>query len=287
MADKVEKGPSLEGGSGDSLASSRKPTEIPTVAQMIEMQNKAASASGDSAAAGGGTGTPGSPQHPGFVLFKQGAEARLYRGTFLGKPAVLKERFSKKYRHPRLDEKLTTKRTQGEARTVARARKAGIPTPCIYFVNYQSNCIYMEDLRSATTSRDYIVAVQSVRGGDSFRALQPIMDKIGKTLATMHDGDIIHGDLTTSNIMLKQDSSMPEPQVVLIDFGLSSVSHLPEDKGVDLYVLEKAFLSTHPNTEELFSIILKSYTRHSRKSKEVIKKLDEVRLRGRKRTMVG
>ncbi|CAH1268872.1 TP53RK [Branchiostoma lanceolatum] len=270
-------------GSGDSSVSSSNMTEIPTVAQIIERQ----AASSESSAAGGETGPPGSLHHPGFALFKQGAEARLYRGTFLGRPTVLKERFSKKYRHPRLDEKLTTKRTQGEARTVARARKAGIPTPCIYFVNYQSNCIYMEDLRCATTSRDYIVAVQSVGAGDSFRALQPIMDKIGKILATMHDGDIIHGDLTTSNIMLKQDASATDPEVVLIDFGLSSVSQLAEDKGVDLYVLEKAFLSTHPNTETLFRVILKSYTKHSRKSKDVIKKLDEVRLRGRKRTMVG
>ncbi|KAI8504757.1 TP53 regulating kinase [Branchiostoma belcheri] len=278
-----------ERGAGDSSsasasASSSKAVEIPTVAQVIETQAKSASASGGSSI----SGPPGSLPHPGFTLFKQGAEARLYRGTFLGKPTVLKERFSKKYRHPRLDEKLTTKRTQGEARTVARARKAGIPTPCIYFVNYQSNCIYMEDMQSATTSRDYIVAVQSIHAaGDSFGALQPIMDKIGKTLATMHDGDIIHGDLTTSNIMLKQDATMPEPQVILIDFGLSSVSQLPEDKGVDLYVLEKAFLSTHPNTETLFRVILKSYTKHSRKAKDVIKKLDEVRLRGRKRTMVG
>jgi TP53 regulating kinase-like protein len=29
------------------------------------------------------------------------------------------------------------------------------------------------------------------------------------------------------------------------------VSSLPEDKAVDLYVLEKAFLSTHPNSEEM------------------------------------
>ena len=53
------------------------------------------------------------------------------------------------------------------------------------------------------------------------------------------------------------------------------------------YVLERAFLSTHPNTEELFKIILESYRKKANKAEEVIKKLDEVRLRGRKRTMVG
>ena len=32
---------------------------------------------------------------------------------------------------------------------------------------------------------------------------------------------------------------------MLLDFGLSTSSSLPEDKGVDLYVLERAFKSAH------------------------------------------
>ncbi len=73
----------------------------------------------------------------------------------------------------------------------------------------------------------------------------------------------------------------------MIDFGLSFVSALAEDKGVDLYVLERAFLSTHPNTEHQFQLLLDSYSKASKNAKAVICKLDEVRLRGRKRTMVG
>ena len=100
----------------------------------------------------------------------------------------------------------------------------------------------------------------------------------------MHNVDCIHGDLTTSkNILLKTGAE----NIILIDFGLSFISALTEDKGVDLYVLERAFLSTHPNTEELFKIILESYRKKANKAEEVIKKLDEVRLRGRKRTVVG
>lgn len=57
--------------------------------------------------------------------------------------------------------------------------------------------------------------------------------------------------------------------------------------GVDLYVLERAFLSTHPNSEAVFKVILDSYKNTYKGSKEVIAKLDDVRLRGRKRTMVG
>ena len=78
-----------------------------------------------------------------------------------------------------------------------------------------------------------------------------------------------------------------ERSLTLIDFGLSFVSGLAEDKAVDLYVLERAFLSTHPNTEQLFQALLDSYSSSSKNSATVIAKLDEVRMRGRKRTMVG
>ncbi|KAE8576365.1 hypothetical protein XENTR_v10004151 [Xenopus tropicalis] len=170
----------------------------------------------------------------GLSLMKQGAEARVYRGRFLGKAAVVKERFPKAYRHPALDGKLTHRRTAQEVRSIVRCRKA---------------------------------------------------DKIGQVLARMHDEDVIHGDLTTSNMLLRPPCD--DHNLVLIDFGLSFISALPEDKGVDLYVLEKAFLSTHPNTEEIFRALLQSYSSNSKKSGPVIKKLDEVRLRGRKRSMVG
>jgi len=39
----------------------------------------------------------------------------------------------------------------------------------------------------------------------------------------------------------------------MIDFGLSSNSTMIEDRAVDLYVLERAFISTHPNTQDKVS----------------------------------
>eukprot|EP00823_Brevimastigomonas_motovehiculus_P008537 TRINITY_DN784_c0_g2_i1.p1 TRINITY_DN784_c0_g2~~TRINITY_DN784_c0_g2_i1.p1 ORF type:complete len:360 (-),score=128.00 TRINITY_DN784_c0_g2_i1:1306-2385(-) len=76
--------------------------------------------------------------------------------------------------------------------------------------------------------------------------------------------------------------------LVMLDFGLSYTSHLIEDKAVDLYVLERAFLSTHPNSQNMFNQILQAYASSSdQKAQQVIAKLDAVRLRGRKRTMVG
>ncbi|KAM3620834.1 uncharacterized protein V6R79_002655 [Siganus canaliculatus] len=217
-------------------------------------------------------------------MLKQGAEARVYRAQFLGKPTIIKERFPKRYRHPQLDEKLTHRRTTQEVRSMLRCRKAGISAPVVYFVDYSTHCIFMEEILSSVTVRDHIASVQQSK---SCSQLQRLAEQVGQILAKMHDEDVVHGDLTTSNMLLRRGVKDGESDLVLIDFGLSYISALPEDKGVDLYVLEKAFLSTHPNTEELFEKLLKSYAASSKKSSPVLKKLDEVRLRGRKRSMVG
>ncbi|XP_042321872.1 EKC/KEOPS complex subunit TP53RK [Sceloporus undulatus] len=223
------------------------------------------------------------PPMEGLQLVQQGAEARLYRGLFLGRPAVVKHRFPKRYRHPLLEERLSRRRTAQEARSLLRCRRRGISAPVVYFVDYVSNCIYLEDIVGSTTVRDYIISEQPSGKGAS--SLTLLAEKIGDILAWMHDEDLVHGDLTTSNMLLRPPAEKLD--IVLIDFGLSFISALPEDKGVDLYVLEKAFLSTHPNTEALFEALLKKYSSASKKSAPVIKKLDEVRLRGRKRSMVG
>ncbi|XP_017296882.1 EKC/KEOPS complex subunit TP53RK [Kryptolebias marmoratus] len=218
-------------------------------------------------------------------LVKQGAEARLYRTRFLGKPTIVKERFPKRYRHPELDEKLTHRRTVQEVRSILRCRRAGISAPVVYFVDYTSHCIFLEEVLGSVTVRDFIASTQ--QSASCKEELQQLAQRIGQILAKMHDEDVVHGDLTTSNMLLRRGPEDTESDLILIDFGLSYISALPEDKGVDLYVLEKAFLSTHPNTELLFEKLLKSYSASSRKSSAVIKKLDEVRLRGRKRSMVG
>eukprot|EP01117_Protostelium_nocturnum_P015860 TRINITY_DN6187_c0_g1_i3.p1 TRINITY_DN6187_c0_g1~~TRINITY_DN6187_c0_g1_i3.p1 ORF type:complete len:113 (-),score=45.05 TRINITY_DN6187_c0_g1_i3:177-515(-) len=110
-------------------------------------------------------------------------------------------------------------------------------------------------------------------------------DKVGELLSILHNtAGMIHGDLTTSNIIIQEGTG----KLVLIDFGLGSVSSLAEDKAVDLYVLERAFISTHPNTEHLFQRILDSYKNTSKKAGEVVlKKLDEVQQRGRKKLAFG
>jgi TP53 regulating kinase and related kinases len=112
-----------------------------------------------------------------------------------------------------------------------------------------------------------------------------VMRLVGQGVGGLHASGVVHGDLTTSNLILREDNGIME--VVIIDFGLGSVSNNDEDMAVDLYVLERAFASTHPKSEGLYAEILTSYVKAFPGSKSVMKKLETVRLRGRKRSMLG
>ena len=91
-----------------------------------------------------------------FELLKQGAEARLYLGQFLGRKVIVKERFSKKYRHPVLDEQLTKDRLRGEVRSLNRCKALGLRTPTIYLADLPSGHIVLECCEGSVTARDYI-----------------------------------------------------------------------------------------------------------------------------------
>jgi TP53 regulating kinase-like protein len=111
----------------------------------------------------------------------------------------------------------------------------------------------------------------------------------------------VHGDLTTSNLMLRPrrdlvngdgegagaEEKVLDGEIILIDFGLASQSTADEDRAVDLYVLERAFGSTHPRAEGLFGEVLKAYGESFKGANVVLKRLEEVRMRGRKRSMLG
>lgn len=219
----------------------------------------------------------------GIEPFKQGAEGRISLGEYLGKKVLIKERFPKKYRHPALDAQLTKDRLRGEVRSLLRCHALGIRTPTLYLADQGENIIVMEYFAEAKTARDVI----KEGGSGDRRVLNDLCAKIGLTLGQLHKNGIIHGDLTTSNLLV-----LPEGDLVVIDFGLGSAEGSSLDKGVDLYVLERAFLSTHPGTEDLFEVILQSYKREmatgsKKEAAEVVAKYEDIRMRGRKRTMVG
>ncbi|KAJ1672971.1 serine/threonine-protein kinase bud32, partial [Spiromyces aspiralis] len=203
-----------------------------------------------------------------WELIKQGAEAKIYKIDFYGRPAIVKERFPKTYRHPTLDTKLSQRRIVQEARCLHRCRLRGIDAPTVYFIDLEKRMLYEEYVEGATVRDALLKATtlchhqqqqEAAVDGNHSGGKRPdssgsqavkhggLMRKIGESLAKMHDSDIIHGDLTTSNMIIRDTSG----SLVLIDFGLGYYSNLAEDKAVDLYVLERAFFSTHPNSEEL------------------------------------
>ena len=151
-------------------------------------------------------------------------------------------------------------------------------------------------------------------GADGQEAgIRDLLARIGSAVGRLHGLGIVHGDLTTSNLMvrtaaaaaarnglmngeaqaLSDGTSAPvQPavpgEVVIIDFGLGSVSSQDEDRAVDLYVLERAFASTHPELEGWFDeVVLGAYARSFEGAEGALRRLEEVRMRGRKRNMVG
>ncbi len=162
-----------------------------------------------------------------------------------------------------------------EARALLRCAKAGVAVPAVRCVDEKEGILGLE-LIPGKSVREWLGGGaegedETIIDADTAAAAEDddevlsendqvkLMVLIGKQLAIMHEADIIHGDLTTSNMMLRPASSegntkvdCERDEVVLIDFGLSSVSAFAEDKAVDLYVLERAFASTHPASEGLF-----------------------------------
>lgn len=224
------------------------------------------------------------------VLLLQGAEGKLYIGNHGGVRCLVKERFSKKYRHPDLDVQLTRQRIRAEQKAFERCKSAGVATPKVLTVDTPGRKIYMEYLENAITAKRFIDSV-ICDGIEDNPKINSLATEIGRVVGVLHGHNIIHGDLTTSNMLLDPvvDTESQFPfRLVMIDFGLSFHSLNVEDMGVDLYVLERALLSTHSQLPHLFGLMLDSYKKHNTyKVAETIAKYEAVRARGRKRTMVG
>lgn len=215
-----------------------------------------------------------------FILIKQGAEARVFESTFVGRRCIVKERFSKKYRHPSLDSKLTLKRLNAEARCMTKARRLGVSTPVLYAVDPDQHTLTFEYVEGPSVKDIFL---DFGLHGIVEEQMEDIALQIGNAIGKLHDGGLIHGDLTTSNMLIRSDKN----QLVLIDFGLSFTSTIPEDKAVDLYVLERALLSLHSSCGNVMDRILSGYRKSSKQWSSTLNKLAQVRQRGRKRTMVG
>ena len=157
-------------------------------------------------------------------------------------PCIIKWRPEKSYRLPALDSKLTRHRCLVEARLLLKCRMVGVPCPALYLVDEANGKLWIEYLNGPSI-RQYLK--NDIELSESII----VMQKAGESVGKMHSVDVVHGDLTTSNLLVNQEKH--HVQVFLIDFGLGSQSNLEEDKAVDLYVLERALTSTHPKAEPL------------------------------------
>ena len=193
-------------------------------------------------------------------LIAQGAEAKI----FLSNEIINKDRIPKGYRHPQLDKQIRTRRTRSESKILIKAKEAGVNIPKVYETNkFDIKIEFIEGDRLSETLNDYPEKKQF-----------ETMKQLGKQTAILHENNLIHGDLTTSNTILKGD------KVFVIDFGLGFVSTKQEDKAVDLHLIKQALEAKHfQNHEDLFKQFIKGYKWQD--SDKIVERLEVVEKRGR------
>ncbi|CRG98414.1 EKC/KEOPS complex subunit BUD32, putative [Plasmodium relictum] len=230
------------------------------------------------------------------VLISSGSDARIYKCDFIGKEAVKKVIYRKFYRHRKIDAKIRKLRISNEIKFTKKLACLNIDIPFLYFVDVKEKSLYFEYVKGCTINN----ILKNIKQYEA-----NIAKCIGMILAKIHNGNVIHGDFTTSNLILRNSyinqnkiydysnnsiyefNDLDKIKLCVIDFGLSFLSASVEDKAVDLFVLLKAIKSFHSEFSLLEKDILLGYEIKSNNFNEIIKKLEIVKQRGRKRPMVG
>ena len=190
----------------------------------------------------------------------QGAEAHI-TGE---KHTIIKTRNKKAYRIPELDEKIRRQRTKTEARLLIKAYDASVAVPKVV----------TQDIYTLTLEK--LPGKKLAEVLDTLRHRKECAAKLGILIAQLHDAQIIHGDLTTSNIIYSKG------KLSLIDFGLGFSSQRPEDKATDLHVLKEALEAKHYRSAQVcWKAVLQGYQQHSPHASVVLKRLTAVEKRGR------
>ena len=172
---------------------------------------------------------------------------------------VFKRRIRKRYRIKEIDERIRRERTRREARIISEARRKGIPTPVILDIF------------------NYTLVMERIEGNLVGEVITPrISERIGELVGILHRNGIIHGDLTTSNLILGSDNIL-----YLIDFGLSSFDSSIEARGVDVHVFFQSLSATCESWKELKESFIKGYTRTLPDATQVLTRVSEIEQRGR------
>ena len=192
------------------------------------------------------------------TVIGQGAEATIYLAE-----NVIKERLAKSYRLKEIDETLRKTRTRKEAKLLEKLQKMNFPAPKLVSTDRLSR-IEMEFIEG-TKLRDFL----------NEENYQKQCLELGRKIAMLHNNDIIHGDLTTSNMIVNDE-------IFFIDFGLSFHSAKVEDKAVDLHLLRQAFDSKHFDIcDGCFAAALEGYEKESSSAEDILSRLEKVEARGR------
>lgn len=188
----------------------------------------------------------------------QGAEAIIN----ISSKSTIKNRIKKNYRISIIDDRLRKQRTKKEIKLLEKADSL-IPVPTII------------------KKSDFTIEMETIKGKklslflDKLKNKNEIAKEIGKNIAILHDNSIIHGDLTTSNMIYSKN------KVYFIDFGLGFESNKAEDKATDLHLIKQALEAKHFKFyNSLFQSVIEGY-QISKNFKETLKRLETVEQRGR------
>ena len=203
-------------------------------------------------------------------LIYKGAEAEIYLEEWFHEPAIRKQRIPKGYRIPKLDETIRRTRTSHEANMMHEVRKLGVPVPTLKHIDLESSTLIMDYVNGPTLKQELLELSNSDK--------RTRCHSLGTLIGTMHEGGIVHGDMTISNVLSEKG------KLFMIDFGLGDFSSETEDKGVDLLLLNRAIKSTHYAFHQLlFDSFIEGYTSTvgAKMGKEMLLKMREIEQRGR------
>jgi TP53 regulating kinase-like protein len=208
---------------------------------------------------------------PQTRLIKKGAEASLFLADWHSRKAIIKVRIPKRYRPAALDEQIRGYRTVHEPQLIHEAKTAGVATPLIYMVKVSESTIIMQYIEGPQ--------MKTLLNGASKQHRRSLCTEIGRNVAQLHKAGLIHGDLTTSNMIQASDGT-----IYFVDFGLGEKNMELEAQGVDLHLLKRALQSTHFGFwEECFQSVLSGYSAvvGEVQAEKVYEKIREIERRGR------
>jgi Kae1-associated kinase Bud32 len=204
-----------------------------------------------------------------MTLIKKGAEAELYRGKWQGFDVIFKRRIRKPYRNPNLDSYIRSSRTSLEAKLLSESKRLRVPTPIVYLVDLQKTEIVMSYIPGTP--------LKKMIPGMNEASIKRFFATIGESVGRLHKGGMVHGDLTTSNMIVKDGN------VFFIDFGLGEYTLDLEARGVDIHLMRRTLESSHHEVSKIaYDSFISGYSRvMGDETEEVLHRVSEIRRRGR------